>query len=68
MTTTINTNWRSLVMQADPEFAKDSRIVREYEFSAPGGRRLGGQYDELYADGMRIFKGDYQNRGPYAPD
>lgn len=59
---TKQTNWLALVVQADSEHTKNSRIVTEYEFSSPGG----GDPRE-HSDGKRIFTGDYQSRGPYAP-
>ncbi len=61
--TTRTTNLRALVIAANPNWARDSRIVDEYEFSsAPGGD------PKQHADGQRVFRGDYQNRGPYSPD
>ena len=59
------TDWRTLVVQADPEHTRKSRIVREYEFTAPSSRSLD---DKSYKDGKRVFEGDYQTRGPYADD
>ena len=58
------TNWAAIVAQADPNHARDSRIVPEYRFPAPPR----GQDPRTHADGMRVFTGDYQTRGPYAPD
>lgn len=67
MAKTLNTNWRALVLQADPDFVRDSRFVTEYEFSSPSGFR-DGTNKEIHQNGLRIFKGDYQKRGPYATD
>lgn len=57
------TNWAALVLQADPEHTRDKRFVDEYEFTAPGGGN-----DKTHKNGKRVFKGDYQTRGPYAED
>lgn len=65
--TTLNTTWLALVLQADPDHMRKSLDPVEYEFSAPGGARLGFDYQqELYVNGLRIFRGFYQSRGPYA--
>ena len=61
---TRTTDLRSLVVQADPEHTRKSRWVVEYEFTAPGSRNLD---EKTHRDGKRIFEGDYQARGPYAP-
>lgn len=61
MTTTKFFDWRSLVVEADPEFNKDSRINIEYEFTSRRTRT-----DMTHENGMRVFKGDYQTRGAYA--
>ena len=58
------TTWRNLCVQADPEFNRTSRLVIEYEFSAPGGK-IGNE--RTHEAGRRIFLGDYQTRGPYTP-
>lgn len=55
------TTWRDLVIQADPDHVRDSRIVIEYEFSSPGGRGR----PETHERGFRVFRGDYKRRGPY---
>ena len=60
-------DWLTLVTQADPDFGRESRHVVEYRFSTPGGRPPPHSSREDYEDGFRIFRGDYQNRGPYAP-
>jgi hypothetical protein len=62
-TTTRTTDWRSIVIACDPDWPRDSRYVIEYEFSAaaPG--------DETTHEGtMRVFRGYYDLRGPYAPE
>ena len=53
-------SWHQLVVQADPDWNKDSRIVTEYEFTAKG---IGNP--RTHENGYRVFKGDYQTRGPY---
>lgn len=55
------TTWITLVMQADPEHAREKRNVVEYEFSAKGGGS-----EKTHRDGQRVFRGDYGRRGPYA--
>lgn len=58
-----HTDWRSLVMQVDPDHARSSNTVVEYEFTS---KSRGG--DERTHDGQkRIFTGDYRRRGPYTP-
>ena len=61
---TRETDWRSLVVQADPEHNRTSRYVREYEFTSAG--RSGP--DRTHEDGLRVFYGNYDVRGPYAPE
>lgn len=63
---TRSTTWRDLVVRADPDHTRNSRMVIEYEFSAPG-RGFGGD-DRTHEGGQRIFKGDYQTRGPYTAE
>lgn len=58
------TTWRDLVIQADPDHVYKSRVVTEYTFTAPGGR---GD-PRTHEDGFRVFRGDYQRRGPYRPE
>lgn len=62
-TRVFKTTWRDLVIQADPDHVRNSRIVTEYEFSSPGGRGRPETHDR----GFRVFRGDYQRRGPYQP-
>lgn len=63
MTVTRQIAWRDLCLQADPDFARNSRIVVEYEFTMS---RFGGD-DRIHRNGRRIFEGDYKNRGAYVP-
>lgn len=56
-------SWLSQVMQADPEHGRAKRHVIEYEFSAPGGGD-----DKTHEEGKRVFKANYDTRGPYAED
>lgn len=56
------TTWRNLCAQADPDFNRNSRNVKEYEFTSPwrGDTRT-------HEAGSRVFFGDYALRGPYEP-
>jgi len=62
------TTLRALCVQADPDFARMSRFVVEYRFSAPGRSYAGNGSERTHEFGERIFMGDYQTRGPYAPE
>lgn len=65
MTATREISWLSIILAADPDFQRNSRFVTEYEFNVPGA----ASGNELtHEEGMRVFKGDYTKRGPYAPD
>lgn len=64
MTKTRILDWRSLVVQSDPDFHDESLRPVEYEFSARGIR---GQ-DRTHERGLRVFRGDYQRRGAYTPE
>lgn len=55
-------SWLSIVQRADPEHARNSRHVIEYEFTA----HQGGD-DRTHEGGMRVFRGNYDVRGPYTP-
>lgn len=44
----------SIVLRRDPNYARESQEDVEYEMSSPKA-------------GVRIFKGFYKSRGPYAP-
>ncbi len=63
MTTTKETDWLALVVQADPDFNKDSRINVEYEFTSRQTRT-----DLTHERGLRVFRADYQSRGAYSDD
>lgn len=52
------TDWRTQVLQAEPDFPHKSRVVREYIFSATDPR----------TGGPREFFGDYKRRGNYTPE
>ena len=65
MARTRSTTWRDLVVQANPNHTRESRIVREYEFTTAAHRNVA---DGVHKDGYRVFEGDYQTRGPYAPE
>lgn len=56
------TTWRDMILKADPHHIRNSRVVTEYEFSAPGGR---GFDPRIHEEGQRVFRGDYTKRGPY---
>lgn len=62
MTTTKQINWRNIVIAADPDWPRNKRFVTEYEFTAAG--RAGD--DRTHEDGKRVFKGNYDIRGPYS--
>lgn len=59
--TTIERDWRSLVLEADPDHTRKSRYVIEYEFTSPGGFGR----PETHEGGMRVFRGNYDQRGAY---
>lgn len=59
------TTWRSIVIQADPEWPRDSQIVPEYPFSGPGPKDPKG-YRANTSDGPNTFLGRTEVRGPYA--
>lgn len=63
---TRSTTWRTLCVQADPDHTKNSRLVEEYEFGSTGRSKTGNE--RTHDGGRRIFVGDYQTRGPYAPE
>lgn len=65
MTRTITRDFRSLVIRADPDWPRDKRFVTEYEFTAPSSPSGDPRTHE---GGQRIFKGFYDQRGPYAED
>lgn len=49
------------VLAAEPDHYRLKRNVIEYEFTAPGsGNPL------THENGMRVFRGNYDERGPYA--
>lgn len=64
-TTTTVISWLDIIRRADPEFNRTKRYVVEYEFSAPGGR-MGDE--RTHEGGSRVFRGNYDERGPYAPE
>jgi hypothetical protein len=39
MTVTRERSWRSMVIQGDPNWPRDSQVAPEYEFNAPTPRR-----------------------------
>lgn len=63
MVTTRQTDWRSIVTRVDPDWQENNLRPIEYEFTAPRGA---GKPD-IHLNGMRVFRGYYQNRGPYSP-
>lgn len=64
MTTVVRrTAWLTEVLQADPEHSREKRNHIEYEFSAPGGGSR-----KTHENGKRVFRGNYDQRGPYAPE
>jgi len=54
------TNWHTLVVRADPNFYDLSRNVIEYEFTSHAS-----ESELTHEAGLRVFRGDYQTRGPY---
>ena len=64
MTKYRNTTLLALVLRNDPEHNVESRITTEYEFTSGSNMN---QDDRTHERGLRVFKGDYQKRGPYAP-
>lgn len=61
-------NWRSIVIQADPEWPRNSRIVPEYEFTGPGPKAssLGGLRES--DNGKTVFLRDYTQSAIYSTD
>ena len=62
-------DWRALCVSADPDFARRSTRVPEYEFTAPSRAQLKADPeadDDRYAS-VRTFYGNYKTRGAYAP-
>lgn len=55
------TSLLAMVTQADPEHSRAKRYVIEYEFTASGR----ANDERIHADGMRVFRGNYDERGPY---
>jgi hypothetical protein len=55
-------SWLALVQQADPDHARTARYVIEYEFTA-----YGRGDERTHENGMRVFRGNYDVRGPYTP-
>lgn len=65
-------DFRTLVVRADPNHARSSLRVAEYEFSAPSRRAAIPAHPDSddtteYSRGARVFYGNYQQRGAYAP-
>lgn len=61
-TTTRELSWLSLL---DREELDASRETIEYQFSARGSRGIANM--RTHEDGMRVFRGYTNRRGPYAP-
>lgn len=60
-------DWRSIVIEADPEWPRTSQVVPEYPFSGPGPRDPKG-YRAKTIDGPNTFMGKTEDRGAYASD
>lgn len=58
------TDWRSLVVKADPNWQRDNRHTIEYEFTS----HAGGGDERTHENGRRVFKANYDERGPYSDD
>lgn len=56
-------DWQSEVVQANPNHYRDLNHTVEFEFTA----RPGDQNPRTHENGMRVFRGEYKRRGPYAP-
>jgi hypothetical protein len=68
MTDTIQFSWLDLVRRADPDHARESRYVIEYEFTAPTGGVGAKHSGRTHERGLRVFRGNYDERGPYAAE
>lgn len=54
-------SWLAMVIQAEPDHYRLKRNVIEYEFTAHN------RGDErTHENGQRVFRGNYDERGPYA--
>ncbi len=53
-------SWLDIVQRADPDHSRAKRYVIEYEFSS---RERGDE--RTHEAGMRVFRGNYEERGPY---
>lgn len=56
-------SWLDMVVRAEPDHYRISRYVVEYEFTSHGH---GSDY--THENGYRVFRGNYDQRGPYAVD
>lgn len=65
MTTTKQTDWRSIVVKADPDWNRDRRYVNEYEFTSRG-TASDSAGEKTHEGQRRVFRGYYDRRGPYA--
>lgn len=68
MTDTVEFSWDAWVNKVDPDHAKTKLVVVEYEFTARNLPLEPDGDDRFYRDGMRVFRGNYQERGPYGAD
>lgn len=68
MTDTVEYSWLDLVIRANPEHTRESRFVIEYEFTSMGGGIGYVNGDKTHEDGKRVFRGLYDERGPYQPE
>lgn len=57
-------DWQALVVQANPDHYRDLEFRTEFEFPAPPGNHD----PRIHENGMRVFKGYYKQRGPYASE
>lgn len=55
-------SWLAMVIQAEPDHYRLKRNVIEYEFTA-----VGRGDERTHENGMRVFRGNYDVRGPYTP-
>lgn len=65
MPNTRTISWTAIVQAHDPDWQQKNLNPIEYEFTAPWGPGLD---PATHQNGIRIFRGFYQTRGPYATE
>lgn len=61
-------SWRSLVIQADPEWPRTSKVVPEYEFTGSGTIRSSLGPNRESDSGRTVFLRDYTKSEIYSTD